>query len=338
MTDLIRIIGVGAVGARVARIVLAAEQSVEVEVDDVRADLVTSLVPSLGARAAAVRQHLGTRHDDDGRARVLVLAQPRPHVALATAALEAGVTVVSVCDDLDDVRDLMALDRVARRNSASLVVGAAMSPGLSGLIARHLAGRVDRLDEIHVAVHGTGGPECAMQHHRALGGTALGWHDRSWMERPAGSGRELAWFPEPLGAKDCYRAEMADPVLLPRAFPEVGRVIARMSATRRDRLTARLPMLTPPHPEGGLGGLRVEARGERNGERVALVAGVAERTAIAAAQVAGVFALAAIQGELPEGLVIPGDAQLPNELLLDRLTAFGLSLREFVGTDAHTSW
>lgn len=338
MTDLIRIVGVGAVGARVARSVLAAEQSVEVEVDDARSDLVTTLMPSLGDRASAVRQHRGSRPADERVPQVIVLAQPRPHVGLAGIALEAGIHVVSVCDDLDDVRDLMALDRVARRNSVSLVVGAAMSPGLSGIIARHLAARLDRLDEIHVAIHGTGGPECAIQHHRALGGTALGWHDRSWVERPAGSGRELAWFPEPLGAKDCYRAEMADPVLLPRAFPEVERVIARMSATRRDRLTARLPMLTPPHPEGGLGGLRVEVRGERGGRRVALVAGVAERTAIAAAQVAAVFALAAIDQDLPSGLVIPGDAQLPTERFLERLASLGLSLKEFVGTESHTSW
>lgn len=339
MTDLVRVVGVGAVGARVARSLLAAEQSVTVEVDDIRPDLVNTLVPSLGDRASAVRHYPPGTIDPETRVpRVIVLAQPRPHLAMATAALEAGITVVSVCDDLDDVRNLMALDRVARRSSASLVVGAALSPGLSGLIARHLSARLDRLDEIHVAIHGTGGPECAMQHHRALGGTSLGWHDRAWVERPAGSGRELAWFPEPLGAKDCYRAEMADPILLPRAFPEVERAIARMSATRRDRLTARLPMLTPPHPEGGLGGLRVEVRGEREGQRVALVAGVAERTAIAAAQVAAVFALAAVRSELPHGLLIPGDAALPTQLLLDRLSALGLSLQEFVGSEAYTSW
>ena len=39
------------------------------------------------------------------------------------------------------------------------------------------------------------------------------------------------------------------------------RVTARVAASRRDRLTARLPMLRPPHPEGLIGAVRVEVRG-----------------------------------------------------------------------------
>ena len=43
------------------------------------------------------------------------------------------------------------------------------------------------------------------------------------------------------------------PLLLVPAFPGVPRVTARVAATRRDRLRARLPMLWPTHPEGGPG-------------------------------------------------------------------------------------
>ena len=269
---------------------------------------------------------------------VVVLAQPRPHVELAARLLTAGIPVVSSGDDVRDIRALVELDGLARRRGAPLVVGAAMSPGLSGLIARYLASQLDRLDEIHVAVHGTGGPACARQHHHALAGTALGWQDRSWIERPAGSGRELCWFPEPLGAKDCYRADLADPIALVEAFPEVLRVTARLSATRRDRLTGRLPMLSPPHPEGGLGGLRVEVRGDRGGARVALVAGVAERTAVVAAHVCTAFALAVGEGELSPGLALGGQARLETRALLGRLVRAGIALREFVGTESRTGW
>ena len=331
---LVRLVGAGAVGARLARAVLAADSSVALEIEDAQAEVAAELIASLGDRARPVGA-LGVEPRDPD---VVMLAQPRPHLDLASTALTSGIHVVSVCDDVADVRALLSLERHARRHGVSLVVGAAMSPGLSGLVARHLASRLDHLDEIHVSVHGTGGPSCAIQHHRALGGTALGWHDRTWMERPAGSGRELAWFPEPIGAKDCYRAEMVDPLVLPRAFPEVERVTARMSATRRDRLTARLPMLTPPHPEGGLGGLRVEVRGNRHGERVALVAGIAERTAVASAQVAAVFTLALLNHELPTGLVLAGDEQLDTDRLLERLAAAGVVMHEFVGTEAHSSW
>ena len=80
-----------------------------------------------------------------------------------------------------------------------------------------------------------------------------------------GSGRELVWFPDPVGAADCYRAGLADPVLLHRAFPDVARIESRQAATRRDRLTSRLPMLRPPHAEGLVGAVSVEVRGRVDG-------------------------------------------------------------------------
>ena len=119
-----------------------------------------------------------------------------------------------------------------------------MSPGLSGLLARHLAGQLASVDEIHVAIHGTAGPACARSYHRSLSRRSMAWHDGEWVDHLGGSGRELCWFPEPVGAKDCYRADIADPLLLHTAFPDaVSRISARRSARRRDRFTARLPML-----------------------------------------------------------------------------------------------
>ena len=196
---------------------------------------------------------------------------------MAAGFLTKGMHVVSTTGSLDDVRELLDLDDAARGNGVSLVVGAAVAPGLSGLLARYISRRLAGCDELHVARHGTAGPACAREHHRSLTGWALGWHDGQWLERPAGSGRELCWFPEPVGARDCYRGELADPVLLHRSFPDVERISARQSATRRDRLMARLPMLSPPHPEGGIGALRVEARGcDETGSRITHVIGIAE--------------------------------------------------------------
>ena len=43
------------------------------------------------------------------------------------------------------------------------------------------------------------------------------------------------------------------------AFPGVARVTARLSATRRDRITAHLPMLRQPHPEGAECAVEVRA-------------------------------------------------------------------------------
>ncbi len=218
---------------------------------------------------------------------VVVLAQPAEHAQLALRLVQAGASVVSLSDDLDDVRELLALQAEVEANDAVLVVGCGVAPGLSGLLARYLAAQLHTLDELHVAIHGTAGPECARQHHNALGDTALGWHDNEWIEPPGGSGRDLVWFPEPIAAHDCYRAALADPLLLQRAFPTASRISARVSATRRDRLTARLPMLLPPHASGDLGAVRVEARGANaTGGRETVMAGSSALTAELAAAVA----------------------------------------------------
>ena len=212
------------------------------------------------------------------------------------------------------------------------VVGAAASPGLTGLLARHVAGRLARCDELHVAVHGTAGPACAREHHRTLRGWAIGWHDDHWIERPAGSGRELCWFPEPVGARDCYRAEMPDPWLLHRSFGDVARISARMSATRRDRFTARLPMLSPPHREGGVGALRVEARGQdESGARATRIIGIAELIGTAAAAVAAAFVDHIAEGDAPVGVVTSSDATMPTDDLLAAVTRSGVRLQGFTG-------
>ena len=268
-----------------------------------------------------------TRH-----ARIAVLAVAGPHAPLAGDLLDDGVHVVSTSGAVDDVRALVDLDDHARAAGVALVVGAAASPGLTGLLSRHLAGLLSRCEELHIAVHGTAGPACAREHHHALRGWAVGWHDDHWIERPAGSGRELCWFPEPVGARDCYRAEMPDPWLLHRSFPDVDRISARMSATRRDRFTARLPMLSPPHREGGIGALRVEARGhDEHGGRTTLIMGIAELIGTTAAATAAAFVDHLAVRQPDPGVVTSSDATLPTEALLAMTARGGVRLQAFNG-------
>ena len=263
---------------------------------------------------------------------LVVLARPQPHINQVQDLMALGTPVVSTSDAISDLERLIELQHRATALGVPIVVGAAMSPGLSGLLARMLAQQLFQLDELHVAMHGTGGPACARQHHEALGSKALGWHDGEWIERPGGSGRELCWFPEPVGPQDCYRAALGDSLLLQRSFPAVCRVSARVSGTRRDRLTARLPMLTPPHREGDLGAVRVEARGaDRRGARVTLINGAVGYTAELAAATAAAAALAIIADQVPAGVHSLSDAALAPANLLQRVAQLGVRVHEYTG-------
>ncbi|HRW36587.1 MAG: hypothetical protein KDB04_12650 [Acidimicrobiales bacterium] len=285
----VAVVGLGAVGTRAARQLTSTDAVEAVVCCDTAEGRVDEVVSALGPKGVA---HRGST-DDLPDADVVVLATPcGTQLPAARQRVAAGQPVVVTSDRLDEVRGLLDLGPEAEARGTTVAVGATFSPGLTCLLARLAADRLEQVDEIHVARLGTGGPACARQHHGSLGGVGLDWRDGGWQRRAAGSGRELSWFPDPIGAADCYRAELPDALLLVPAFPGVGRVTARLAATRRDRLTARLPMLRPPHPEGGLGAVRVEVRG-RSAEGISVeILGAMDRPGIAGGAVA---ALAAVE-------------------------------------------
>ena len=277
--------GAGAVGARAARYLVADAGTDTVLVHDTDHRRQAAVVTSLGDRAKAVDE------PDPAAADLVLLASPAGRqVTVARRAVAAGRHVVSVADSLPTVQALLDLHAEARERGVVVAVGAGFGPGLSCVLARHAAAELDEVDEIHVAHHGTGGPACARQHHGALRNVGLDWRDHAWRRRPPGSGRELCFFPDPIGGSDCYRAGLPDALLLVPAFPAASRVTARLAATRRDRFTAGLPMLRPPHAEGRIGGLRVEVRGRRGQARDTVVLGAVDRPAVAAGTVAAVTA------------------------------------------------
>jgi hypothetical protein len=127
-----------------------------------------------------------------------------------------------------------------------------------------------------------------------------------------GAGRELTWFPDPLGARDCYVVGTAEPLLLRRRFPDLQRAVVRMAMSRTERMWSGLPM---PPPEilvelsedrpgsrrDPVGGVRVELRGTRGGTRTTLVLGAIDLPSMAC----GVI-VAHVAEELESSQVRPG--------------------------------
>ena len=322
----VAVIGAGAVGARAARQLHdAAEDLVVVDADGARAEAVVS---ALGKPARLV----GDVDDAVTGASVTVLAVGTGHRALAERALERGADVVSVADTLTEVSELLELDPEARERGRHVVAGAGFSPGLACVLARHAAADFDRVDEVHVCRSGTGGPACARQHHRALSAGAVEWRDRAWVRRRGGSGRELCWFPDPIGAVDCYRGGLAEPLLLAPAFDGVQRVSARLAASRRERMLSWLPMLGRAPEEGGPGGLRVEVRGGQGPARAVRVLGAIDRPSVAAGVVAAVTAVWVVEGRLAR-TGVAGLAELVEPVpFLAELARRGVRAAVFEGT------
>lgn len=330
------VVGSGVLGARVCRELLGPTAAGTAAVSELR------LVGRRSARRSTLAAAFGGRVDlldadrvpDDvlADADVVVVARAAgEQLECVERALRAGTHVVATSDDLDECRSALELDPLADSVGRTVLVGAAMAPGLSCLLARHASGLLDVVEEIHVARVGAGGPSCARQRRRALRGSGVEYRDGAWVDRPGFSGRELVWFPDPVGGADCYRAALADPVLLTAAFPGLRRASARIAASRVDRFTFWMPMFVGPPEEGDPGAIRVEVRGVRDGERHDVVYGVFDRPAVAAAATAAVAALWLAGGAARPGVRGLASVEDPVPLLAE-LARRGVRAATFEGS------
>ncbi len=301
--------GVGATGARAARQLTflgALDDLVVVDAEPGRAEAVAYSIGA-PARAGDAAQPMAEGAAGD----VVVIATPDGHGALAEEALGRGLHVVSVADTVAEVRGLLDLDP----GDLTLAVGAGFAPGLSCVLAALASRSFERVDEVHVAKVGLGGPACARHQRDALVGEASDWRDGHWEHHRGGAGRELCWFPDPIRGRDCYLAALPDAALLHAAFPDARRISARIAATRLQRIATRLPELRKPGAEGTLGAIRVEVRGAQGVSLDDRVLGAVDRPAVASGAVAAMTARFILDGRLIRaggppsglaGLVEPG--------------------------------
>ncbi|HEX5586531.1 MAG TPA: hypothetical protein VFZ17_04435 [Acidimicrobiia bacterium] len=234
----------------------------------------------------------------DGVDAIASALPPHDDLTLAQAALRAGISFASASDDANELNALVGLDADARAAGLRVLVGCGLAPGLSDVLARHAAGALDAVDEIHVARWGVAGETCAESARRAHRDPGLEWRDGAYVH-DRHQGPELVWFPDPVGAREC--ALVASGVeLLVTANPGLERATVRLGGPA-PRVGVRRALTPPPRRDPGAswGAVRAEAWGQRGDTRETVVYGVIEQTAVATGTVLGVAA-AALAGGMPD--------------------------------------
>ena len=270
--------GLGAVGIRAARQLVDTPGVDSLLISARSAARAAEVEASLGDRAEAVE----LRPDDPLPAGVDAVAAALPSgfvSAGAERALAAGVPFASTTDDADVIKSVLELDEPARAAGLVIAPACGLAPGLADVLARHAADALDAVDEIHVARAGSAGPASTAALRRALHDPVVEWCDGDWREERHPN-RELVWFPDPIGARECAPVT-AGAALLVRAFPAVHRVTMRLAEPLDRRFTwpGRRDLVE------GWGSTRVEVWGWRGQTRESMVYGVIDRTAIAAGTV-----------------------------------------------------
>lgn len=145
-------------------------------------------------------------------------------------AIEAGTSLVDICDDYDVTEALLAdHDAAARDAGVTVLLGMGASPGITNVLARRGADRLDDVDRIDVRVtRGAGeatGP--AIPYHvfnSWLGGVPTYRDGGSDTVQALRDGAEVTTFPEPFGPVTTYHFGHPETVTLPRTIEGVDNV------------------------------------------------------------------------------------------------------------------
>ena len=223
------------------------------------------------------------------------------------AAIEAGIPYVSICDDYDAVQAVLELDPLARERGVTVLTGVGWTPGLTNILARKGANMLDTAREIHIAWAGASadseGFAVVLHTMHIFTGQVPTFTGGQWKTVPAGSGRQLVTFPDPLGQVAVFHVGHPEPVTIPRFIPGLqevslrggltepflnwlAAVVARLGLTNTPGKKQTLGRLLKPllpllekagKPSRPVSGAHVEVRGEKDGHRARVRLAAADR-------------------------------------------------------------
>lgn len=217
--------GCGDMGSFVVRDIMA-HSDAEVVIADYRLDAAKKLAEELGPRASA-RFVDATKEDSlvevmRGADAAVGCIGPFYKFAapMTRAAVKAGVNYVDICDDYGPIPEVLGLDAEARRVGVTAITGLGWTPGITNLMARDGASRLDEVDAIHVAWAGGAADSqglAVIKHvFYAVTGEVPTYMDGDWKNIPASSGAEVVEFPAPLGRIRVFHCGHPEPLTIPR--------------------------------------------------------------------------------------------------------------------------
>lgn len=156
-------------------------------------------------------------------------------LAVVEAAIEAGISLVDICDDYDVTPKVLELHGKAKAKGVTIITGLGASPGATNLLAKLGARRLDEPEEVHIglvqsAADPEGGPAVIYHVFHSMFGQVPTYSDGKYTEVAAFvDGAEKVAFPEPLGEFEVYHIGHPEPLTLPRYFPSLKQVDCKLA-------------------------------------------------------------------------------------------------------------
>ncbi len=223
----------------------------EVTVGDIRPDAAHALLRRLGAPERVVPVDV-----DEAVSLAAALADTevvlnatymRQNVQVTEAAIAAGVHLVDLGSYYPETLQQLEMHERAIAAGCRIVPGCGVAPGLTNILARHGADRLDTVEAVRMYSYITHpmwtSPGIVVTRFDASVGTSLVLEAGRLVERPSFTGDEAHVFPEPYGEQEVHLVPHPEPVTLPR-YIDVANVSFKVGypsdETRRIRVLLEL--------------------------------------------------------------------------------------------------
>ncbi len=236
MAKVVALGGAGHIGSCGVRELVRKAPDIEVVVADYNLVAAERLCAELGGRTSAV---LADVTDFAGLVRTmqgaeLVINTVGPFYlygeTILKGAIEAKTNLVDVCDEGEPTVKMLSLHEEARKAGVTAVIGLGATPGITNLMAKRGADKLDRVDDIDTAWAWTAidpkmtGPAIIEHYFHAITGEIETFRDGKWVKIPAISNRKNMEFVAPIGLFEVAEVGHPEPVTLPRYIPSVKNV------------------------------------------------------------------------------------------------------------------
>ena len=153
-------------------------------------------------------------------------------VAVARAAVEAGVNYIDICDDYEAVPILFSsdIDEAAKKAGVTVLTGMGSDPGTNNVLVRWYASKLDQVEEVKLfwvvsiaELHGA-----AWDHSlHMVTGELPQYLNGKLVQVEGGTGEETAQFLDPLGTCVMRYVGHPQPITIPKYIKGVKNVIIK---------------------------------------------------------------------------------------------------------------
>jgi saccharopine dehydrogenase-like NADP-dependent oxidoreductase len=235
--------GVGWIGATLTKVLAEHPEVDEViiaDIDETRSrQLIEEIGGGVGYRKLDVYDHealVQVMKDMDAVANALWYEFA---IRVARAAIDARVPLTDLGAMPELTRKQLELDEAAREAGILNIMGCGETPGISNVLARWGADRMDTIDSIHIRDGEVGKNSLEWLQYSVrtsmdeMTQPSTMYKDGQYLDLPPRSGGELYTFPDPIGEQECFNVPFEEAVTFPRFLGKsVGMVEMKVTVAR----------------------------------------------------------------------------------------------------------